>query len=404
MRAAACVLTLVASATAVPGQDWTQWRGPDRDGTSQELSAARWPDTLRSTWRVEVGEGQSSPVVSGGSVFVFGREGETEVARSLDLKTGAERWRSGYEAPYRVYPGAVSYGRGPRSTPVVEAGRLFTLGIGGILTAFDAATGRQLWQKNFAGRFPETAPPFGTSMSPLFAGGLLVVHAGGHEGGALIAFEPATGRERWVLAGAGPSYSSPIAASVGGSSQVIAQVHREVIGVDLSSGRRLWGLPFVTPCDQNIVTPLVSGDRLFLSSLDQGTTAYRLRAGAVPERLWHTRDVSMYMSSPVLVDGRLVGLSHRKRGQVFALDAASGTVEWQSAGGQAENAALVVLGDSLLALLGDGRLVVLPRNASAFAPLRTYQVAQTATYAHPVPTALGLLIRDERGLGLHSGS
>jgi outer membrane protein assembly factor BamB len=181
-------------------------------------------------------------------------------------------------------------------------------------------------------------------------------------------------------------------------------VHREVIGVDLASGRRLWSLPFVTPCDQNIVTPLVSADLLVLSSLDRGTTAYRLRTGGAPERVWHTREVSMYMSSPVLVDGRIVGLSHRKRGQVFALDAKTGVVQWLSEGGQAENASLVVLGDSLLVLLGDGRLVVLPRDMAGFTPLRTYQVAQTATHAHPVPTPLGVLIRDESGLGLYGVS
>jgi outer membrane protein assembly factor BamB len=404
VRAAACILLLTLAPAPAPAEDWSQWRGPARDGASGALARVRWPETLRPGWRVAVGEGQSSPVVSRGTVFVFGREGEEEVARALDLKTGATRWRRGYAAPYKVYPGAASYGRGPRSTPVVDAGRLFTLGISGILSAFDVESGRLVWQKDFAGRFPASAPPFGTSMSPLVAGGLLVVHAGGHEGGALIAFDPATGAEKWVLAGAGPSYSSPVVASVGGSAQVIAQVHREVVGVDLASGRRLWSLPFVTPCDQNIVTPLVAGDLLVLSSLDQGTMAYRLGGSGTPERVWHTREVSMYMSSPVLVDGRLVGLSHRKRGQVFAIEAATGAVQWLSAGAQAENAALVVLGDSLLMLLGDGRLLVLPRGASGFAPVRTYQVAQTATYAHPVPTPLGLLIRDEGGLGLHAVS
>ena len=111
-------------------------------------------------------------------------------------------------------------------------GRLFTLGISGILSAFDAVNGRLLWQNNFAGRFPATAPPFGTSMSPLVADGLLIVHAGGHDGGALIAFDPATGNEKWSLAGDGPSYSSPILTTLLGQEQLVIQVHRRILGVD----------------------------------------------------------------------------------------------------------------------------------------------------------------------------
>jgi outer membrane protein assembly factor BamB len=396
-------IVLSNAAPPPPAAEWTQWRGPARDAVSGAAAPARWPATLTRRWRVPVGTGQSSPVVSAGTAFVFTREGGEEVARAIELGSGRQRWRRSYPAPYTVYPGAASYGSGPRSTPVVHQGRLFTFGIGGILSAFDAADGRLLWQKQFGGRFPETAPPFGTAMSPLIAAGLLVVHAGGHEGGALIAFDPATGAEKWVRVGEGPSYSSPILATLGGTEQIVIQVHRKILGVDPAAGQVLWSLPFVTPCDQNIVTPVVAGGLLVVSSVDQGTMGLRLErgpAGWQPQTAWHTQDVSLYMSSPVVVDGRVLGLSHRKRGQYFGLEPETGRVSWTSAGGAGPNAAFVVMGDAVLVLQGDGQLLVLPRGSTAFTPTATYQVADGATYAHPVPTTAGILIKDEDGLAL----
>lgn len=401
------ILLAGAAAAVAPAaaQDWTQWRGPGRDGVAALGEAPPWPAELAKRWRIAVGSGQSSPVVAGDTLFVFSREREAEVARAVDLPTGRELWRRDYPAPYSVYPGAASFGGGPKSTPVLHDGRLFTLGIAGILTAFDAKDGRIVWQKDFKGRFEATAPPFGTSMSPLVVGGRLIVHAGGHDGGALIAFDPATGTEKWVLEGDGPSYSSPIVATFDGQEQVVIQVHRKILGVDPASGRALWSLPFVTPCDQNIVTPLRAGGLIVASSQETGTQGIRVArsgAGWTPVVAWHTRDVSMYMSSPVLANGSVVGLSQRKRGQYFALDPATGALQWTSEPGQGENAAFLVAGPSLLVLQGDGTLLVAPASASGFAPTHRYRVAESPTFAHPVPSKAGLLIKDEDGLSLYS--
>lgn len=396
---------MLLSFAVADAADWTQWRGPNRDATSPASRGPQpWPASLTERWRAPVGAGQSSPVVSKGTVFLFSREEEREVARALDLRTGKEVWRQGYPAPYRVYPGAASYGSGPRSTPVLYEGRMFTLGISGILTAFDLEAGRIAWQKTFAGRFKAAAPPFGTSMSPLVVGGRLIVHAGGHEGGALIAFDPATGAEQWVLEGDGPSYSSPIATSFFGQEQLVIQVHRRILGVDPASGRALWSVPFVTPCDQNIVTPLRAGDLLVVSSQETGTQGIRpTRQGSewVAQVAWHTEEVSMYMSSPVLVNGKIIGLSQGKRGEYFALDPATGKVESRSEPRRGENAAFVLTEGALLILQGDGTLLVLPPDGATFSPIHRYRVGESATLAHPVPTELGILVRDEKGLSLY---
>ena len=142
---------LLSAATSGAG-DWPQWRGPDRDGIGRGLSSAgSWPAELQRRWYVPVGSGQSSPVFARGRAYLFTREGEVEVARALDVTTGRVVWRRGYRAPYRAYPGAASYGSGPKSTPVLYGEKLFTLGIGGTLTAFDVRDGHIAWQSEFSG-------------------------------------------------------------------------------------------------------------------------------------------------------------------------------------------------------------------------------------------------------------
>ena len=156
-----------------------------------------------------------------------------------------------------------------------------------------------------------------------------------------------TGDERWVLEGAGPSYSSPILMSFSGHEQIVIQVHRHILGVDPTSGRALWNVPFVTPCDQNIVTPLQAGGLVVVSSKDTGTLGIRVTRDAedwLPRIEWHTNDVSMYMSSPVLFNGAVVGLSHRKRGQLFVLAPKTGAVRWQGVPGRGANAAFLQTG------------------------------------------------------------
>ena len=160
----------------------------------------------------------------------------------------------------------------------------------------------------------------------------------------------------------------------------------------------------MTPCDQNIVTPLRAGDLIVVSSQDTGTQGIRpTRKGTewVPEVAWHTQEVSMYMSSPVLVNGRVIGLSHRRKGQYFALDPETGTVQWKSEAGRGENAAFVLARGALLVLEGDGTLLVLPPDAGSFSPTSRYRLAESATFAHPVPTELGILVKDESGLSLY---
>jgi outer membrane protein assembly factor BamB len=398
---AACLGTLVGavlSARAGALQDWNQWRGPRRDGSAPSLQApAAWPRALARAWRVEVGEGHSSPVVQGGAVFIHARQGEQEIVRRLAIATGRVVWRDRYPAPYEMDPAARAHGKGPRATPVVQGGRLFTFGISGVLSAYDAARGTLLWRHTFAGEFPATAPEFGTASSPLVDGDRVVAYTGGKGQGALTAFEAATGRVRWRWTGDGPGYASPILATLGGTRQLITQSQNACIGLDPANGSLLWRLPFTTPYEQNSVTPVVAGELLVLGGTGQPTTAYRLRragAGWTPERVWSTRDATLYMSTPVLYGNRLLGMSERRSGQLFSLDAASGRTTWTGPARAGDNAALIIAGRWLLAQTTGAELLVYDVAGPEPRAVARYRVAESPTWATPAPAGASLLVKD----------
>ena len=397
-RRATCFAGLLAAAVVTWAQDWPQWRGPNRDGVVGVYSApAVWPEKLKLKWKVNVGEGHSSPVMADGKIYLHTRQGEREVVSCLRPGTGEVIWQEAYAASYTVNPAAERHGKGVKSTPVVQAGRIYTMGIGGILSCFDAKTGKPQWRKEFG------SPDFGTAMSPLVDRGLLIAHVGTGGHGALTAFDAETGSERWSWKGDGPAYASPIVVELGGTRQVVTQSQHNIVGVSVATGELLWRIPFNTAYDQNIVTPVLYRDTLIFSGLDNGVMAVRvLKRGSEwsTETVWQNKDVSMYMSSPVVSGDLLFGLSHHKRGQFFCLDPRNGTTLWTSEGREATNAAIVDAGTVLLLLTDDAELIVVKKSGKGFEPLRKYSVADSPTWAHPVVLSGGILIKDTTTLAL----
>ena len=389
----AIVLMFTLAAPVVAATDFPQWRGPQRDGHVTGIAPrATWPAALKPGWKLPVGLGHASPLLAGGRAYVFTREGEEEVVRALDAANGRLVWRQAYGAPYTMNPAARGHGPGPKSTPVLADGRLFTFGISGVLSAWEAATGRLVWRKEGG-----PGPTYGTALSPVVDQGRLIAHLGSEGNGALTAFDAATGAVRWAWKEDGPAYASPVVGVLAGSRQVVTQTQRFLMGLAADTGALLWKVPFTTSYEQNSVTPVIDGDRVIYGGLDHSVKALRVaREGATfnTSDLWQNADVSTYMSTPVLAKGRLFGLSRRNKGQYFALDAATGKTLWLSPGRQGDNAALLVGGGALFLLDTDARLAVLPLEASTFAPVRTWTVAESATWAHPVVTSGGVLVKD----------
>ncbi len=394
LRSAALV-ALMSTVTAAQGAnpDWSQWRGPERDGTVTTSLPATWPAALTKRWELTVGAGHSSPVVAGDRVVLHTRQGDREITRAIALGTGKELWRDEYAAPYTMNPAAQAHGPGPKSTPAVAGGRVFTFGIGGILSALDLNTGKLLWRTPP----PAVLPEFGTAMSPLVDGARVIAHMGGLNNGALTAFDAATGAVRWRWTGDGPAYASPVIAAIGGARHVITQTQKSIVGVNAADGALLWQIPFSTPYDQNSVTAVVRGDLVIYSGLDQGVTAVRIaRKGNqwVASPAWKNDQVSMYMSSPVINGTTLYGLSHRNRGQFFALDVATGKTLWTTKGREGENASLVAAGPILLLSTTNGELIVARPDPTKFEEIRRYTVTSSAMWAHPALAPRAVLVKD----------
>jgi len=343
--------------------------------------------------------------LAGGKIFVFTRQQGKEIASSIDASSGKVLWQESYPAPYTMNPAAERHGEGPKSTPLLHDGKLYTLGISGILTCWDGATGAVRWRKEFSKQYRQTSPLFGTAMSPVIDGGLLIAHVGGNDDGALTAFEAGSGEVKWQWKGDGPAYASPIVTEFSGTRQVITETQNNIVGVSASTGQLLWKIPFTTEYVQNIPSPLLYHDLVILSGLEKGIFAVRPSAKDgkwSAETVWRNADISMYMSSPVLEGGLIFGFSHYKKGQFFCVDARTGATKWTSPPRQGDNAAAVISGGNLILLRDDAQLIIAKANGARFEALRNYTVADSPTWAHPVILRNGVVIKDATTLAFWS--
>ena len=397
---------LCCALTAVAHAQWPQWRGPNRDGIAPAaLAPAAWPEKPSLKWKQPVGEGYSSPVVQDGRVFVHARRDPDEIVTAFDLAAGKPVWTATYPAPFNKNQYARQMAKGPFSTPLAAGDRLFTLGVTGVLSSFDRATGALRWRKDFSTQVDTGKLFTGTAMSPIITGGLLIVHVGDDSKGAFHAYDPASGAEKWALPGHGPGYASPVALTVAGTPQIVTMTDRAVVSVDVRSGALLWSLPFPDEWNENIVTPVVAGEVLVVSGTRKGTFGYRVeRTGQTwaARQLWHNADLPMYMSTPVADGPFLYGFSNRRKGQLFCLDARTGAPAWTTEGRAGTNASVVSAGTHLVVLTTDGELIVARRSPERYEEVRRYDLSDTQTWAHPALAPDSLVVRDLESVAVWS--
>ena len=392
----ALVLVCCALAPAADLQsDYPQWRGQNRDGAASAFAEPpAWPDALTKGWSIEVGEGYATPLVVGEVVYAFSRAAGEEALTAIELGSGRETWRTGYELNYTPGRPAAAHGAGPKATPVYADGRLFTLGISGVVSGFDASSGELLWQTEA----PEPAPFFSAASSPLVHEELVIAHPGNY--GPLTAFDTKSGEVRWT-AGEGGFFASPLVAELAGVRQVVTITQDSVIGVSPADGRVLWEHAWEGKAGGPM--PVLHGDVVIVSGHNLGVAAFKpVQAGGEwsTETLWETKEASMYLSNPVVIDGAVYGFSHLSKGQFFALDAETGETLWLGEPRQTENSAVVKAGELLLLLNSDGELIVARGDRRGFSPLKSYSVSESATWAQPAISKNRILVKDTSSLTL----
>jgi outer membrane protein assembly factor BamB len=378
---------LAAFSAAAGGADWPQWRGANRDNKVMGFTApATWPKELTQAWKVPVGLGDASPVLVGDRIYVFTRQGDNEVTACLEAATGKEVWKEQYAAVAVTGPAARH--PGPRGTPAVADGKICTLGVGGVLSCLDAATGKVLWRKE-----SNVWPMFFTGMSPLIAEGKCIACLGTRGSGSVVAYDLASGEEKWKWAGEGPAYGSPVLMTVAGTKQVVTLTETSMVGVGLADGKLLWQTPF-SGGRYNTGTPVIDGQTVICSGRalkieKQGDafTATDLWKGELPG----------VFNTPVLKDGLLYGLNGRRN--FFCVNAQTGETVWTDATMRGECGELLDAGSVLLALTSDSDLVAL-KPGKEYAELAKYKVADTPTWAYPIIDGKRVFVKDAESLAL----
>jgi outer membrane protein assembly factor BamB len=325
-----CAAILVVDVAAA--QDWSQWRGDDRDAKAAEFSApATWPKELTKKWEVSIGNGAATPSLVGDRLFVFSRQEGNEVARCLDAATGDEIWSDSY--PSEGTTGGAAGFPGPRCSPTVVDGKVVTLGVRGILSCYDAASGKLLWRKD---DFPGKWPMFYTSSSPLIVDGMCVAQLGGSNEGGIVAYDLASGDEKWRWTEEGPSNGSPVVMEFGNAKVVIAPTDKSLVGLTAVDGKEVWKIPYEQGRGTS-ATPMVDGETLIVSGPGSGFTAIGLTmedGQLQEEELWKNTDSTTRFNTPVLKDGTMYGLSTNNA--LFAISLETHETSWTQPLGGAE--------------------------------------------------------------------
>ena len=300
-------IAICLSTQGLLSEDWPQWRGTNRDGVWRETGIvdAIPIDGLKVRWRAKIGRGYSGPVVANGRVFVTDQIFNPEVKRVLcfDEITGESIWTHSCAVDYEH----MEYGNGPRASPTVHDGRVYTLGTQGDLCCLDALTGALHWQKDLQQQYDANIPRYGASVAPLVEGDVLIVCIGGRPDASVIALDRVTGEERWTALDDEAGYSAPIVVESGGKRQAIIWTAENIVSLNPATGAVYWTEKWKASFDaaQVVATPVVYHDQiLFVMSFNRGSKMLKLHADEpTASVLWHTRSrPTTTMSTPMRID------------------------------------------------------------------------------------------------------
>lgn len=336
-----CMFGTVATARA---DDWPQWLGPQRDGVWREsgLLDEFPPGGPKVLWRTPIGGGYAGPAVADGKVYVtdYLTEGDTrpdpgkrnelegkERILCLDSKTGKQIWKHEYDRTYKI-----SYPAGPRATPAIADGKVYSLGAEGNLVCLDAKTGKLVWSHDLQKEYRVETPQWGFCGQPLVDGNKLISLVGG-KGSVLVAFDKDTGKELWrALTAKEPGYGAPMIYEAGGVRQLILWHPESINSVDPETGKLYWSAPLVPSYGMSIMGARKEGDYLFAGGIGPKSLLLKLDANTpkVTEVWRGERDIGLdpVNMTPFLTDGMIYGVS--RDGAFVGAKLDSGEHVWKS--------------------------------------------------------------------------
>jgi len=373
---------------------WPQFLGPRRDGTLAELSfATDWErQTPRQLWRRPVGRGWSGFAVAGPFAVTQEQRDDAELVTCYDRDSGALIW---------VHRDPVRHddplgGPGPRATPTIHDGTVFTLGATGILNALELETGRLVWAVDVMGDNGVVAPTYGVAASPLVIGDVVVVPGGGPPAGhSLVAYEVASGRKIWAGGDDPAAYGSPVLARLAGREQIVWLTERSLVGQDPTDGTVLWSHPWPAGTEKVSQPVILSPDRVFASTgYGIGAKLFRIvdgPAGLTTELLWESTGLKAKLSNVVSHGGYLYGLDD---GILVCLDPGDGSRRFK--GGRYGHGQMILVGSVLLIQSESGDVVLVEATPEAHREIARLPALSNKTWNHPALAGRHLLVRNDR--------
>ena len=347
-------------------------------------------------WKREVGRGFAGPAVCGGRLILFHRVEDRAVVECLDIQTGKEIWQAGYATDYQDDFG---FDDGPRATPTLTDGRVFTFGAEGRLSCWKMETGEALWSVDAPKEFGSRKGFFGRAVSPLVEGGVVILMPGGREGAGVVALEVATGKVRWQATADEASYASPTAATIQGRRIVFALTREALVALQPTNGQVIFRHSWRPRESASVsaATPLVVDDMIFLSACyGAGASLLRFKENR-PEEIWSRDDaLSNHYATSVPHAGFLYGWHGRQEQgcELRCVELKTGKVRWSEAGLKAGS--VILAGDELLLLTERGLLLRAPATPQGFKSTARVQVLPSDVRAFPA-LANGFLFARSKG-------
>jgi outer membrane protein assembly factor BamB len=359
---AAVVALAVAADPVVRAADWPWFRGPEHDGTSAESDLLEtWPEGgPKVLWKTPLGKGYSGVSVARGRLYTMFDDGDETFVACYDAATGKQIWRSAAGKAF-----SDSQGDGPRSTPTVDGNVVYAMNAHGVLYALGTEEGVVKWERDLKTSFGTKVPQWGMSGSPVVAGGLLLVEAGGSDA-LMVALNKQNGREVWRSESGRPGYSTPLVVEINGVEQAVFFTAKSVYSVAVKSGEVYWEVPWKTSYDVNAAMPVfVAPDRLFISSgYDVGGAMLRITGeakGMKATEVWRNREMKNQFSTSIYSNGYLYGFDD----ETFkCVDASTGETKWRE---RNLGHGSLIHADGRLIVLGEkGQLVLVEATPEAF--------------------------------------